>query len=1108
MFTRRGRDANGGEGQVGGTSTPAPGKHTLTEALGVVQPKIGEAAGAGGAAAPAGAPASMSDMATLAIENKGSGRPVDPGVRAKVEPHLGADLSGARVHDDPVAREATTAMGARAFAHGADVFVGQGERDTDLGLMAHELTHVVQQGAAGAATTQPKVAVGGADSPAEAQADAVAARVTGGAAPTALPVAAAPLGVVQRAPAKPAITDPFVLGLQTKLAAGNKAGAFADLVALNRSRAGDAKVRDGIKQFQTAGQLTVAEALRALVIVEFGPDGSGATAWPVAVRNWVDGVGDGVFAVTLASVPAGRDAIQELAISTAGLKANGPGLRGEYQALFDAKWTTSAEPTDFDPGLPSKGPRNQRARKIFDELYKEARFKTGYDTDAPAGFRNFCDTYGGPTSLNIVASPRLETFRAGFGGAPIAAATTADAGYTAFITAITPMLAKLDAADHAVLEAEPQRWQTLYEGKLHGSAPDVIRDFLSVVGGAAPAAPRAKSPLSAPPPVVAPPAPKPPKGPAPAPGTPAAPNAAEQAWLNSITIAGPAAAVNVEDRSTDIDFNIRSTNPNPSLVVEREVQVSPAAQAMNGTDQSREVWPVGSKSQPHTATIDPTTTAPTGITNVVAELTMPPHGAHFPAKKSAPVVVHDKRIDMVKRDVKPGLSFNEFDRYVNPTTPALTYYGGQLTVRVDPSLPTANPGLNLFVSGDIKKGGAAVPGGTFAPTPFRAGTSWFRLGELLLQQAPGGAAGAKDTFELRMRYQIGPAGAPFHTPAPTVFHVHHGALHAAPTAADTALLTRDKTELNKPGAAAAPAGNARATVLEFLKFPPATLNADQQANCKRVAAAVTAGTVPLLPMFIRSDSAAQVTAAGGDPATKVAYALGSLAPADLMIERPGWAGWQAWRGPAIYINRTPDPLKLAATRSIEEMAMFAAHEAIHSVDDPPPGWMAGTPDAFYRYRMEFRAYWVDGRYSALSTDRDDSLSFGPKSPRANAIFQHIYSSYDYTKTGYDGDAGGFREKVDNYLYPDGINLIASAHLAALKTAVRNSAGTFAVRHARVSAALAACNATDRAEITGNRAWRDDVEANFTTAPEPVPGAAPPRNEPARDQIKRLLKIPM
>ncbi len=57
-------------------------------------------------------------------------------------------------------------MGARAFAHGTDVFRGAGESDGDLGLMAHELTHVAQQGAAGARTPQRQVQVGDANSPA------------------------------------------------------------------------------------------------------------------------------------------------------------------------------------------------------------------------------------------------------------------------------------------------------------------------------------------------------------------------------------------------------------------------------------------------------------------------------------------------------------------------------------------------------------------------------------------------------------------------------------------------------------------------------------------------------------------------------------------------------------------------------------------------------------------------------------------------------------------------------------------------------------------------------------------------------------------------------
>ncbi len=126
------------------------------------------------------------DAAQAAVDKKSGGAPVDSGVRAAVEPHVGADLGGVRVHSDPLSQQSTAAMGARAFAHGGDVFLGPGESATDVGLMAHELTHVVQQGAAGEKGAQRKLEVGAANSPAEQQADAVAGAVVGGAAPQQL----------------------------------------------------------------------------------------------------------------------------------------------------------------------------------------------------------------------------------------------------------------------------------------------------------------------------------------------------------------------------------------------------------------------------------------------------------------------------------------------------------------------------------------------------------------------------------------------------------------------------------------------------------------------------------------------------------------------------------------------------------------------------------------------------------------------------------------------------------------------------------------------------------------------------------------------------------
>jgi hypothetical protein len=55
------------------------------------------------------------------------------------------------------------------------VFLGPRESGSDLGLMAHELTHVAQQGAAGQRAPQRQVQVGDAHSPAEHEADQVAA---------------------------------------------------------------------------------------------------------------------------------------------------------------------------------------------------------------------------------------------------------------------------------------------------------------------------------------------------------------------------------------------------------------------------------------------------------------------------------------------------------------------------------------------------------------------------------------------------------------------------------------------------------------------------------------------------------------------------------------------------------------------------------------------------------------------------------------------------------------------------------------------------------------------------------------------------------------------
>ncbi|VWX57033.1 conserved hypothetical protein [Burkholderiales bacterium 8X] len=80
-----------------------------------------------------------------------SARGLDAPTRAFMEPHFGRDFSQVRVHDDSLADESARAVGANAFTVGPDIVFAAGRfapgTDTGRRLLAHELAHVVQQGA-------------------------------------------------------------------------------------------------------------------------------------------------------------------------------------------------------------------------------------------------------------------------------------------------------------------------------------------------------------------------------------------------------------------------------------------------------------------------------------------------------------------------------------------------------------------------------------------------------------------------------------------------------------------------------------------------------------------------------------------------------------------------------------------------------------------------------------------------------------------------------------------------------------------------------------------------------------------------------------------------
>jgi hypothetical protein len=82
----------------------------------------------------------------LAAATRGGGAALPKGTRSEMEGAFGADFSRVKVHTDATAATLASSMSARAFTVGSDIFLGQGESTSDRSLMAHELTHTLQQG--------------------------------------------------------------------------------------------------------------------------------------------------------------------------------------------------------------------------------------------------------------------------------------------------------------------------------------------------------------------------------------------------------------------------------------------------------------------------------------------------------------------------------------------------------------------------------------------------------------------------------------------------------------------------------------------------------------------------------------------------------------------------------------------------------------------------------------------------------------------------------------------------------------------------------------------------------------------------------------------------
>jgi hypothetical protein len=130
--------------------SPRPAANAKPPAISPIVQRSGEQGARSGCGVPPSVDAVLSS----------SGQPLDVATRSFFEPRFRHDFSLVRVHTDTKAAESARAVNALAYTLGRDVVFGTGQYDpvtaTGKRLLAHELTHVIQQESTGASSPQRK----------------------------------------------------------------------------------------------------------------------------------------------------------------------------------------------------------------------------------------------------------------------------------------------------------------------------------------------------------------------------------------------------------------------------------------------------------------------------------------------------------------------------------------------------------------------------------------------------------------------------------------------------------------------------------------------------------------------------------------------------------------------------------------------------------------------------------------------------------------------------------------------------------------------------------------------------------------------------------------
>lgn len=112
---------------------------------------------------PRGETSAAPDSVDLALS--GSGRPLEPALQQDMQQRFGHDFSQVRVHTHGVAEQSARDVNANAYTVGHDIVFGEGrfapETHEGQRLIAHELTHVVQQSGADGKGVGPSHLKGG-----------------------------------------------------------------------------------------------------------------------------------------------------------------------------------------------------------------------------------------------------------------------------------------------------------------------------------------------------------------------------------------------------------------------------------------------------------------------------------------------------------------------------------------------------------------------------------------------------------------------------------------------------------------------------------------------------------------------------------------------------------------------------------------------------------------------------------------------------------------------------------------------------------------------------------------------------------------------------------